>query len=817
MTPRYTNNMFGVFFCFPRTTLLFLSACLAVGVFAAAPLPQLVDVRNSPGNDTTAPVWSGLTAGQTFIPLRDNLTSMRLETGSVSRLETRIEFRIRRVHAAEDLLVLRGPIRQFQTSDAQGLVFTFSPLKDVRGETLFFSLGAPTTAKTHALPIRFEIAGDRYPAGERFENARARPGDLGFTMWARAGRIESWNLRFVEGAAGVWAAAIVLLVLSGLLLFDALPVWRGTPLRPVARFRIALLASIAVALLYTLPVYARLGFWAADEGDWPELVSHLSAARQTLALGEFPGWNPYMCGGTPGFANPQTYFLSPMLLAAVIGGEVVGPKVAFTLVISLGLFGAFLLTETLRLRGLSAFLPGIVFLLSGFTTTHLANGQFLWLTIAWVPWVVMGYLRSLDGSRWWTLLASGFLSLIFLEGRVYLVAYVSLYLLLLGLLLSVQQRRLRPLQNLLLVGILFIFGSAWKLFPTLAFLADREMSLPNTDGIPWSGLDEAFLRRDVTPSGIDDFGDIHIPRHEYAAYVGILPLLLAALSAHRTVRRIAIPICIAGGIFLFLATQTATTSLLEYVPLLRELRNPSRMLSMVTLSIAMLSGIGLQALPRFLEALRIPQRLRRLVPLGVVGIVLVNLVSVAWPNFMHLFSFSPKPQAFTARGFFQTNVPNFQAANGYPAVAAGKGARDFCPAVLHAYRPVHHVRAREDRDYRGEVYAEGQAHVRLLGWMPNSVRIAVDANTEDTVVVNQQFDRGWSAAPFSVKNHGTLLAVSVPAGRHVVHFRYRPPWLIAGSMISLSTVIGLGALWRRQRTARRTAGSCLISCHKNPC
>lgn len=781
---------------FPRTALLVAGTCLIAVLFLAMPHGRIVTVASGPGHDETTGVWKNRTVGQTFAPLRNGLTAVRLETVLVPSPETLVEFRIRRVSTPQDLRVLRGPVRQFQTPDGGGLLFSFPPLTDIRNETLLLTIAAPSAAENQAIPVRFEIASDHYPSGERFENGRARPGDLGLTFWVRGGLFESWAHRFLNGTAGQWMAGILLAVLSGLILLDAVPFWKGTSISPGARFRIALLSSIVVALLYTFPVYARLGFWAADESDWPELVSHLSAARQTLAAGEFPGWNPYMCGGTPHLANPQTYFLSPTFLASLIFGEVIGPKLAFTFAIAIGLFGAFLLTETVQIRGLSVFLPGMVFLLSGFTTTHLANGQFLWLTLAWVPWIVTGFLRSLTRSRWWALLSAVFLTLTFIEGRVYLVAYVALYLGVLALALSVQRRSGRPLLALLLVGILTVLGSAWKLFPTLAFLADQEISLPNTDGIPWRGLDEAFLRRDVTPGGTDTFGTVSIPRHEYAAYVGIIPVLLAGLSLHRATRARAVPFLVAGGIFIFLATQSATASFFEYVPVLRELRNPSRTLSMVTLSIAVLSGLGLTVVSTFLRRIRFPQGFRFIVPAALTGLVLVNFLSVGWPQFMKLFRFPPQPQAFDSAAFFQTNVPERQVANGYPAVAAGKGAKDFCPAVLRAYRPAHHVRAREDRDYRGEAYAEGNATVRLLRLTPNTVRLLVDAKTGDTVVVNQQFDRGWSATPFAVKSHETLLAIDVPPGSHVVSLHYRPPWILSGTLITLVTLLGLGVLWR---------------------
>ncbi len=771
---------------------------LAAAVFVLSPRLETTDVGTGTGNDTDA-LWAKAAASQTFRPQRDRVSAVTVRVAGVPPSDARIAFRLSSEGEDRPRRALEGRVRDVFQGDDSTLRFVFPALTGVRGTLLRFTLAAPGTDEAAAIALSYEPASELYPAGRRFVNEIPRPGDLAFTVLSRRGVAESWAHRALNGSAGQWAAGLVLGTLGVLLLLDIRDIRRGTHGHPRRRARMAICVSLALALLYAFPMFARLGFWAPDESDWPEIVSHHAAARLTLAAGEFPWWNPYICGGSPHFANPQTYFLSPTFLFSLAFGEVVGPKLALPLILAGGLLGMLFLLRTLDIGGLSAVAASSVFVFSGFTTTHLANGQFLWLTIAWVPWVVASYLRSTTGPWRWSLLGAAFMVLIFAEGRVYLVAYTALCVSALAMLLALQRRSARPLAILLLLGALTLFGSAWKLFPTLAFLSTMETALPNTDGVPVAGLPAALLRADVTPQVADTIGTVTIPRHEYAAYVGLLPLLLAAASLHRTTRRRALPFLLVGVLFLALATQTREAAILEYVPLARELRNPSRMLSIAVLCIGVLSGLGLQALE---GAARPPGKRRwmRVMPLTLATLIVVSLVRVGWTHFVPLFQVAPHPHAFGSAEFAQTNQPETQAANGYPAVAAGMGAKDFCPTVLRAWRPHPQVRAREDADYRGDVYALGPARTQLRRWTPNSLEVAVDAPTTDTIVVNQQFDRGWSAVPFAVRNRDTLIAVEVPAGRSTIFLRYRPPFLALGSALTLATVAGLAAAWLLSRT-----------------
>lgn len=766
------------------------------------PRVEIIDARVNPGAPLLDRAWGSTTIGQTFRPTRDRLHAVIVSVGDGARPETEISFTLRSRGTQEVLVERAGALSQFRSRERNDIQFSFPPLRLPAGSPLEFTLAAPQTTEETSLPIRFDIASEMYPEGERLRSGRPRPGDLSFETRAEAYFAESLREHFLAGRAGPVVGGIVLAIILGVLLVD----WRWRP-AVSGHFwaRRALLGCLLLALLYAFPLFSKLGAWAHDESDWPEIVSTLQAARASVLQGQFPGWNPYMCGGAPLFANPEPFLLVLPLLLSFPVGEVVALKVATPLVLALGLFGMLLLARTLGLRGPAALLPAIAYLFSGFTTTHLANGQFLWITLAWVPWILLGYLRALR-TAWWALLSAAFIALTFVEGRLYIVAHAVILLSVLALIFSVRQRSWRPILILCLTGALTILGSAWKLLPALSFLSTVETSLPDTDGVPLTALDEAFFRRDVTPNVTDRYGEQAIPRHEYAAYLGLLPLLLALMSLHRLTRARALPFLLAAGVFLFLALQRADASPLELLPLFRELRNPSRMLSMVVFSVSLLAGFGLTYL-RAMVSRRAGEGAGRFVSGLLVAIVTVDLLLVGWTHHARLFRFPPRPPPDVAGTFFQTGLPQgAQRNNGYPIVLAGKGAKDFCPTIIRAYRPRSDVRGREEPSYRGEIYSLGAAQAYLLEFTPNALTLRVDSPTADTIVVNQHYDRGWSAGPLPVSSVGTLLGVDVPNGERTVRLVYRPPFLGLGLLVTGLTIAGTAAaFWSRRSSDARKA------------
>jgi hypothetical protein len=92
-----------------------------------------------------------------------------------------------------------------------------------------------------------------------------------------------------------------------------------------------------------------------------------------------------------------------------------------------------------------------------------------------------------------------------------------------------------------------------------------------------------------------------------------------------------------------------------------------------------------------------------------------------------------------------------------------------------------------------------------------AIRMEVEADRPTAVVVRDAFAPGWRArvngvpAPIA-RADGRHRAVAVPAGRSAVELRYRPPLLMTGLVITLTSAAVAGLLWRSSLD-RRDAGA----------
>ncbi len=106
-----------------------------------------------------------------------------------------------------------------------------------------------------------------------------------------------------------------------------------------------------------------------------------------------------------------------------------------------------------------------------------------------------------------------------------------------------------------------------------------------------------------------------------------------------------------------------------------------------------------------------------------------------------------------------------------------------------------------------------RSSAQLAAFRSDFVRLSVESDAPAHVVLLDAWDPGWhasldgEAAPLRRANLA-FRAVPVPAGRHVVEMRYRPPALRAGLLISAVTLVTcLGAARRGERSQRDGAGA----------
>ncbi len=108
--------------------------------------------------------------------------------------------------------------------------------------------------------------------------------------------------------------------------------------------------------------------------------------------------------------------------------------------------------------------------------------------------------------------------------------------------------------------------------------------------------------------------------------------------------------------------------------------------------------------------------------------------------------------------------------------------------------------------------AEGAGRVTSFERRGDRIRIGVEADRADRLVRREAYAEGWSAL---VDDHGTAverfgqryLAVAVPAGRHVVELRYRPPRFGLWVSLSALSAFALLALLLHHRARGSSSGA----------
>jgi O-antigen/teichoic acid export membrane protein len=362
-------------------------------------------------------------------------------------------------------------------------------------------------------------------------------------------------------------------------------------------------------------------------------------ARESFAAGALPLWNPYILSGQPFMASGQNGSLYPLgaLFYVIPLPQAYGWFIALHLWI--GAMGAFWLARLLGATRLGGIVAGLTFGFCGFLVV-----SFLWpmvvSTAVWLPallatieWqiqrgprqavrsIVVGGLivglQFLAGHlemSLYLLLTAGLYTALRLAGRLgsdgfgrsAMDGLVALAMVALGTGLAAIQ----------LVPFAEVVGSnvrtGWSDYDeTVGYAMPKERLLaylvPNLFGNPTHHTYFDLLAVEVRPTehtrpngerrtDTEWGGKNYV---EGAVYLGIMPLLLAAVAILSRPRGGALVLTIVGAVSLLLAFGTPVYALLFYgVPGVNQLHTPFRWVYPFSLCVAVLAGLGAGALTR---------------------------------------------------------------------------------------------------------------------------------------------------------------------------------------------------------------------------
>lgn len=120
------------------------------------------------------------------------------------------------------------------------------------------------------------------------------------------------------------------------------------------------------------------------------------------------------------------------------------------------------------------------------------------------------------------------------------------------------------------------------------------------------------------------------------------------------------------------------------------------------------------------------------------------------------------------------------------------------------------ARGRDDAEYKGEAFLlEGRGLARVVAWAPGAVTVQVEgASPGDHLVLNQNWDPGWSVGGGGAWSYRNAIAATLKSGSATVRFHYGSWRSWVGLVVLLVT---LGALVMARRARRRRWPSVLLS------
>lgn len=385
---------------------------------------------------------------------------------------------------------------------------------------------------------------------------------------------------------------------------------------------------LVLAVLFYAPLL--LGLRTFPDGDFTHHFLPFSLyQQQALRTGQLPLWNPYTYAGHPFLADTQAavfYPISNLLLLLTLPWQTVGERLYFLqveAVLHVALAGLFvyLLVNALTRHRLAAFAAGCAFAFSGYLTGYPPLQLAVLRTAIWLPLLLYLLLRAMYApSRWrWWIGAAFAYAVAFLAGHPQTFLHISYTAAAWVLFLLFSSRP--PLRNgapksylaaqLLGIGsfaLLALGISAVQLLPSLEF-----SGLSVRANVDYAYVSGGFPLQDtwqiLLPGVLTQFSPL---------YVGVIGLGLALIGL---IQGIIVGDCGIGKLTddnpptsqypIFFAALALIALLLSYgdhgflyplayryAPGWNLFRGQERAAFLVALSLAVLIGAGLAALPR---------------------------------------------------------------------------------------------------------------------------------------------------------------------------------------------------------------------------
>jgi len=566
--------------------------------------------------------------------------------------------------------------------------------------------------------------------------------------------------------------------------------------RQIAWFVVLIVAAIS-AFVYYLPILRTTD--ALGIQDWDQNFAWSEVTRLAiLHHHQFPFWDPYRCGGAVHFANPQIGVLSLQTIFVLIFGSVFGLKISIFIHGLIGFIGCFLLARQHRLSWRAAVVSSIIFSYSGVVSSYLSTGMIVFISFAFVPYILLLYNKGLDDRRW-LVAAAGSLALSFYSGY-HIALLLLVYICVFTLIKSFWDRNIHYFYSLLIFVCIFLIFSAPKLALALELYSIFPATSADISGYTLRSFLHALVSR---TQGLVDGKTVMWGIDEASLYVGILPVFLSIIFFFRNGRAIRRHVALLLSlvvviIFMFGSNfPISLYDLLHSLPIFSSFRMAQRFRFVFIIIFSLIAGMGFD---RLTEKIKSPA-LSRAVFLLFVAVIYLDLAHLSAENFFKLSLPIRHPAALPSSRFSQTDSYDAYAMFSYRKGIIPEGLEytfGFVPGsleypairqntgVIDCYDSITGARFALGNDsplYRGEWFTESEGYtITQLSWSPNVLSFAVSANDngspDDMLVINQNYYPGWyvqtDGTITRAENYYGLIAAPITKESRTVTFRFLP-------------------------------------------
>jgi hypothetical protein len=564
-----------------------------------------------------------------------------------------------------------------------------------------------------------------------------------------------------------------------------------SPPAPRSSDRRALLGLWALAIVATLAMWARPR-WLAGSYDWRYFQSAMEAARRSVAwFHEWPLYNPYMCGGEAQLANPQSIAGSPAFLLVALFGTAIGERLMLLLFVALGLDGAFRLARQLGLPTAGALVAAIVFGLSGWVVLHFGVGHVSFFGATLIPHALYFYLRARADRRYAAALGA-VMAVVVAQGGTSTAAMAAIALAAVALADAIAERSANPLFVLALGAVAALLLGAYRLLPALEFAVDHPRHVTESDRqTPLELARMAFVW-----SGTGRLAGHRYGFHEYAWRLPYLAWALVPLGLGLArLRRLALATALVGALIaLGDFVPYGPWWVMRRLPVLRDLRVPSRYVLLCALGVALLAGAGAARLGGWLG------RRGTVLALLAASIVAVDGAAYANLNLARAFDLAP-PAVERATPLYQVKGHWSRMLELVFANHGVIGCDEEAPLTRAASLD-------EGPGPQLRLADASAGSVEPRAYTPDRIEAEVELSRPTELVVNLNWNEHWKPSAgelvrwgdkWPADRDGGRLAVKLPAMKGTVMLRYRPTSFVAGLWISGASLLALLVLSLRRR------------------